>query len=110
MAASTTRLSITCFRGYPATSYEKRSRSSKTSVELTLSLTTRQACFSPTGKSCNTCTRLARRCAKQEKPDDRVGPGRRVGRSAMQTDRYNSSVVVCTERALCSEVKANGHA
>ena len=28
----------------------------------------------------------------------------------MPTDRYNSSVVVCTERALCTEVKANGHA
>ena len=25
-------------------------------------------------------------------------------------DRYNGAVVVCTERALCSEVKANGHA
>jgi putative redox protein len=28
----------------------------------------------------------------------------------MPTDRYNGAVVVCTERALCSEVKANGHA
>jgi uncharacterized OsmC-like protein len=28
----------------------------------------------------------------------------------MQTDRDDGGVVVCTERALCSEVKANGHA
>ena len=28
----------------------------------------------------------------------------------MPMDRYNGAVVVCTERTLCSEVKANGHA
>src|SRR5215217_841275 len=67
MAASTTRLSITCFRGYPETSCEKRSRSSKTSVAFTASPTTRPACFGPTGKFCNIYTRLARRSAKQEK-------------------------------------------
>src|SRR5215216_6129119 len=66
MAASTTRLSITCFRGYPETSCEKRSRSSKTSVAFTASPTTRPACFGPTGKFCNIYTRLAR-SAKQEK-------------------------------------------
>jgi len=33
-------------------------------------VTTRPACFSPTGKSCNTCTKSARRCAKQEKLGD----------------------------------------
>src|SRR5215203_5709570 len=27
----------------------------------------------------------------------------------MQTDRDEGGVIVCTERALCSEVKANGH-
>src|ERR671916_1732557 len=63
MAASTIRLSITCFRVCPGTSYEKCRQSSKTSVELTQSLITRPACSSPTGKSCNTCTRLVRRSA-----------------------------------------------
>src|SRR5215211_8195855 len=67
MAASTTRLSITCFRGYPETSCEKRSRSSKTSVAFTASPTTRPACFGHTGKFCNIYARLARRSAKQEK-------------------------------------------
>src|ERR687890_2603121 len=28
----------------------------------------------------------------------------------MPTDRFNGAVVVCTERALCSEVRANGPA
>src|SRR5919107_5647973 len=28
----------------------------------------------------------------------------------MQTDRDEGGVIVCTERALCREVKANGHA
>ena len=41
-------------------------------------------------------------------PGERV-PGRRVGRSVMQTDREDGGVVVCTESALCTEVKANGH-
>ena len=42
-------------------------------------------------------------------PGERV-PGRRVGRSVMQTDRDDGGVVVCTESALCTDVKANGHA
>src|ERR687898_2405936 len=37
-------------------------------------------------------------------------PGRRVGRSVMQTERDDGGVVVCTESALCTDVKANGHA
>ena len=41
-------------------------------------------------------------------PGERVS-GRRVGRSVMQTDRDDGGVVVCTESALCTEVKANGH-
>ena len=40
----------------------------------------------------------------------RAGFRRRVGRSVMQTDRDEGGVVVCTESALCTEVKANGHA
>ena len=41
--------------------------------------------------------------------EDRV-PWWRVGRSAMQTDKDKGGVVVYTESALCTEVKANGHA
>ncbi len=42
-------------------------------------------------------------------PRERVSR-RRVGRSAMQTKQDNGGVVIYTESALCSEVKANGHA
>jgi hypothetical protein len=33
-----------------------------------------------------------------------------LGRSVIQTDREDGGVVVCTESALCTDVKANGHA
>src|SRR5215210_6305993 len=91
MVASTTRSNTTCFRGYPGTSCEKRSRLSKTSVAFTPSLTTRRACSSPTGKYCNTCTKSERRSAKQEKRDEilvrfcSLRPGLRVRFEAPQT-------------------------
>ena len=42
-------------------------------------------------------------------PRERVSR-RRVGRSAMQTKQDDGGVVIYAESALCSEVKANGHA
>src|ERR671920_565875 len=65
--ASTTRSNTTCSRGCPATSCEKRSRSSEASAGITVSPTTKPACSSPTKRSCSISTRSAHRCEKQER-------------------------------------------